>query len=304
MKPTLDRSLIGMEPLLEIVETGFFTAPLADCIPLSILLIGPPGSGKSKAILQYASPNIHKTNDVTSAGLGELMEDDKESKLRHIIIPDFNIVVSHKSSTANFTIASLLTLMSEGILRIDDGRRKKEIIHSPVGILTAMTREIYEEHAVRFRKLGISRRFIPVFFTYGIRTRELIQKSISSGKTTLQQLQEKKIFLPDQKRWPIKIEIPSSASDRIERLSREMAEHLSFHPHWEKSFNGGAGSNESWKIVPFRGATPIEFTPHMILRAMAQAHALRAGRRVVKESDTDFLIQFINFCNYSNPVQL
>lgn len=299
----LDRALIGMEPLQEILETAFFTAALPDCVPISVILVGPPGTGKSKVILQYDGPNLHKTNDVTSAGLSELVQDDKEGKVRHIIIPDFNIVVSHKSSTSNLTVASLLTLMSEGVLRIDDGRRTKEMIHAPVGITTAMTREIYEEHAARFRKLGIGRRFTPVFFGYSISTREKVQTSIKNGTTTLKQLQSRPVCLPPQNKWPIKIEVSSAHSDRMGNLSRDMSEALAFQPQWEKSFNG-QGSNESWKIVPVRGATPIEFTPHMVLRAMACAHALRAGRRAVKDADIEFLIKFVTFTNYALPVQL
>jgi hypothetical protein len=299
----LDKSLIGMEPIQEILETAFFTSALAQCVPLSIILVGPPGTGKSKIILQYDSVNVHKTNDVTSQGLAELVQDDKEGKIRHIIIPDFNIVVSHKSATSNLTVASLLTLMSEGILRVDDGRRVKEIIHSPVGVITAMTRDIYDEHATRFRKLGIGRRFTPIFFGYSISTRERVQTSIKNGTTTLKQLQPRTIVLPPQSKWPIHVSIDDKLSDRIVLLSRDMSEALAFQPQWQKSYDG-KGSNESWKIVPVRGATPIEFTPHMVLRAMAQAHALRANKRVVRDEDIGFLIKFITFANYSLPVML
>src|SRR4029077_18522366 len=133
--------LVGMETLQEIIETVLFTPAIFDCVPISIILVGPPGTGKSKIILQFSAPSLMKTNDVTSAGLADIVGDDKDNNVRHVIVPDFNIVVSHKSSTSNLTIASLLTLMSEGILRIDDGRRKKELVHSPLGIITAMTRE-------------------------------------------------------------------------------------------------------------------------------------------------------------------
>jgi hypothetical protein len=167
-----------------------------------------------------------------------------------------------------------------------------------------MTREIYEEHAQRFRKLGIGRRFIPVFFGYSISTRERVQNSIKSGNTTMRQLQHKKIMLPPQAKWPIIIEVSKEISGRLQLLSRDMAEALAFHPQWQKSYDNGKGSNESWKIMPTRGTTPIEFTPHMILRSMASAHALRAGRRVVRDVDVDFAIKMVTFTNYSLPVQL
>lgn len=299
-----DRALVGMESVQEILETAFFTATLANTVPLSILLVGPPGTGKSKSILGYRAPSLHITNDVTSSGLAELMERDQQNEIRQIMIPDFNIVVSHKSSTAALTVSSLLTLMSEGIMRIDDGRRQKEIVHAPIGVISAMTRDIYEDNAKTFRKLGIGRRFVPIFFTYGTATREKVQMSIKRGETTLCQLQPKPIILPKQEKWPIKVDMPQAISERLVIMSRDMADNLAMHPQWAKSYDDGKGSNETWKIVPTRGATPIEFTPHVVLRVMAGAHAVRAGRRVVKDADIDFIIRFIAFTNYAIPVAL
>jgi hypothetical protein len=295
----IDRALVGMETLQEIIETVLFTPAIHDCVPISIILVGPPGTGKSKIILQFSAPSLLKTNDVTSAGLADIVGDDKENKVRHVIIPDFNIVVSHKAATSNLTISSLLTLMSEGILRIDDGRRKKELIHAPLGIITAMTREIYEEHATRFRKLGIGRRFVPLFFGYSLPTREKIQSSIKNGNTTLKQLQEKKIMLPKREAWPLKADFPTALAEKVATYSLSMAEALSYQPDWIRD-----NETFAWKIQPVHGRPPMEFTPHMVLRAMAQAHAIRAGRKVVKETEMEFLMRFISFMNYSLPVQL
>jgi len=297
----LDRSLVGVGMLQDILETTFFTAALKNCVPLSVILVGPPGTGKSKLILQFSAPSIHVTNDVTSQGLAELVQDDKGGDIRHIIIPDFNIVVSHKAATTNLTVASLLTMMSEGVLRIDDGRRRKEMEHPPVGIVTAMTREIYEEHAVRFRKLGIGRRFIPVFFGYGIKTREQVQDSIRDGGTTLCQLEKKMVWLPPKDKWPFEIALDGALAERVRNLSRDMADALSFHPAWVKEANNGQAS---WKIQPQRGQVPIEFTPHMVLRAMCQAHALREKRHAVVAEDVDFVRDFVTYMNYSLPVLL
>jgi hypothetical protein len=295
----IDRNLVGMESLQEIIETVLFTPAIFDCVPISIILVGPPGTGKSKIILQFSAPSLMKTNDVTSAGLADIVGDDKDNNVRHVIVPDFNIVVSHKASTSNLTIASLLTLMSEGILRIDDGRRKKELVHAPLGIITAMTREIYEEHAIRFRKLGIGRRFVPLFFGYSFPTTKKIMDSIQKGDTTLKQLQEKKIMLPKKESWPLKAEFTNGFAEKVSELARPMAENLSYQPEWIRD-----NETFAWKITPVHGRPPMEFTPHMVLRAMAQAHAIRAGRKVVKEADIEFLMRFVNFMNYSLPVQL
>jgi hypothetical protein len=299
----LDRAMVGIDPLMEIVETALFTACLKNSVPISFILVGPPGSGKSKLILQFSCDSIHKTNDVTSQGLADIVQGDPVSMVRHLIIPDFNIVVSHKPTTSNLTVASLLTLMSEGVLRLDDGRRSKEMEHSPIGIITAMTRDIYEENAGRFKKLGIGRRFVPLFFNYGIKTRELVQDSIRDGATTLCQLEPRIVELPDRDTWPFEISTENGQAERLRILSRDMSSALSYYPQWEKVMDRENRTN-SWQIIPYKGTEPIEFTPHMVLRAMAQAHALRDKRAEIGKQDVDFCIRLVEFMNYAQPVNL
>jgi hypothetical protein len=293
----LDKSLIGFESLSEVLETAFYTAPVAGTIPSSIMLVGPPGTGKSKGILQFNSPSLHITNDITSSGIVDILENDKLGAVRHVVIPDFNIVVSHKQSTSALTVATLLTVMSEGVARVDDGRRKKEIVHAPIGIITAMTRDVYDDNVTKFRKLGIGRRFCYLFFGYCYNTRSQIQTEISNGSVTLQQLMPRKLDLPDVSKWPLHLIIKETEAVQIREISREMAENMSFQPKWIKEEN-------TWVIKPFRGTSPIEFTPHMVLRTMAQGHALRSGRMVVNEEDIEFLKRFVAFTNYATPGQL
>jgi len=287
--------MIRLMELEEVIETTFLSPWVPESIPLSLVLVGASGTGKSKVLLQYHSPSVHRTNDITTAGLAELMQDDKESKIRHILIPDFNLVMSHRPATTTLTVASLLSLMSEGIMRIDDGRVKKDVVHAPIGLITAMTRDIYEESASRFRKLGLSRRFIPIFYSYSILTRELIQNEIKKGRVTLRQLQAKQITMPKE----IRFVGLNAISERIAILSRDFADALAMSPAWIRNPHEG-----TWKVTPQRGVVPIEFTPHMILRAMARAHALRARKKQADGKDFEFLTRFVNFTNYACPVQL
>jgi hypothetical protein len=191
----------------------------------------------------------------------------------------------------------LLTVMSEGVARIDDGRRKKEIEHAPIGIITAMTRDMYDENVTKFRKLGIGRRFCYLFFGYCYATRSAIQDQIQNGTVTLQQLMPKHLSLPDVKEWPLTIVIRELEASAIREMSREMAENMSYHPKWVRE-------DAAWVIKPFRGLSPIEFTPHMMLRTLAQGHALRDKRMIVNGDDIDFLKKFVAFTNYATPGQL
>jgi hypothetical protein len=293
--PQMSRNekLIGLEPLLEIVETALFTAHLHDTIPMSCILIGPSGGGKSKAIMQYKESNgCHLTNDITSSGLLELLSGDHEQKINFLIVPDFNVVLSHKTSTLQLTIANLLPVTSEGTVRCDDGRLKKETKHNPVGILTAMTRDLYEHVARKWQVLGFQRRFLPLYFEYGIETRLKIQDSIAQGATTLLQLLPRSLTPPLKK---VDVNV-ADMSQRIQAISNELAENIGYVP-----VRGLTEKRGKFKSKTAFVGKQLEFSPHLALRSFARAHALKNKRNHVTSEDFDFLVRLMRYTRYDRP---
>lgn len=287
--------LIGLDPLLEIAETAIYSSYLAGTIPISVILIGPSGAGKSKAIMQYKGTNgCHLTNDITSMGLQDILEGDKENKIRFLVVPDFNVVLSHRASTLQLTVANLLSVTSEGTVRIDDGREKKELKHAPIGILTAMTRDLYARIANKWAILGFSRRFMPVYYDYTLETRQKIQDSIVNGGTTLLQLIPRVMHTPKTITADATI---GSYADRIRSISDELATNIGYVPSYSKRNVASTGKSA------FIGKQ-LEFTPHLALRTMARAHALRDSRKDVTEVDIKFLLDMIAFTRFDRPGML
>jgi hypothetical protein len=161
---------------------------------------------------------------------------------------------------------------------------------------------MYEIYQKRFRQLGIGRRFIPLHFSYSPATKRKVQDNIKNGKVTLCQLQLSDVVLPDVSRWPLEVDIPKTIAEEVTVLSRDLADALAFAPEWTRQWNNQ--KNLTWHLHAVRGAAPLEFTPHLVLRAMIRAHALRARRSRVIEKDLEFVRRFIPFCNYGSPVQL
>lgn len=290
-----NEALIGFEPLIEIIETTLYSAYLSDTIPQSSILIGPSGGGKSKGIIQYKDTNgCHLTSDVTSSGLLELLGNDHAGKINFLVIPDFNVVLSHKASTLQLTIANLLSATSEGTVRYDDGRQKKEAKHTPVGIVTAMTRELYEQVAKKWSVLGFQRRFLPLYFEYGLETRLKIQSSIARGTTTFLQLAARSIVAPEKLR-----EIKANGvANEIQVLSDELATNMGWVPIRSSSTSkrGGKFKPKSWNM-----GKQLEFSPHLTLRTLARSHALRRGAEEVGQDDIDFLLRVLRFTRYDRP---
>jgi hypothetical protein len=311
----LSETMIGTESLSEILETILHSAHLTQAIPLSCMLIGPSGAGKSKLVMQYQSAvGCHLTTDVTSMGLQEILAKDTEEKVRFIILPDFNLVLSHRTSTLQLTIGNLLSMTSEGTIRIDDGRAVKETKHGPIGIISAMTREMYATIGKKWIALGFSRRFLPINYDYGLQTREKVQASIATGRTTMLHLPERKLSITKQK---VAVAISEEDSNRIILYSNELAHNIGWIPlragaHPRKNKNGQQitvrpefrqGSDIAKPKAIFTGKQ-MEFSPHIVLRTLARAHALRDQRDKVNEDDMSFVMQVIAFTRYDQPVML
>jgi hypothetical protein len=291
--PHQHESLIGMDLIQEIVETSICSAYLHRVVPISLILIGPSGAGKSKLIMQYQSSlGCHITTDVTSIGLQELLAKDHQQKIKFIIIPDFNLVLSHRHSTLQLTIANLLSITSDGTIRIDDGRQNKETKHDPVGIISAITRGMYATVGRKWVNLGFSRRFLPINYDYSLITRDKVQQSIASGITTMMQLAERKISPPQT----TEVAISHSLSERLLAYSHELAGNIG----WVAVPN----RKDSTKPKAVNTGKQIEFSPHIILRTIARAHALKSGANEVTEEDVIFCIKLIQFTRFDQPVML
>jgi hypothetical protein len=297
-----NESMISTEQLTEILETAIFSACIEGALPVSMMLVGPSGVGKSKLVMQYQnSIGCHITTDITSMGLQELMAKDTKELIRFIVIPDFNIVLSHRRSTLNLTIGNLLSMTSEGMIRIDDGRNVKETKHRPVGIISAMTRDMYAGIGKTWSSLGFNRRFIPINYDYGLMTREHIQTSIANGLTTLLQLAEKKIDISQVTH----VEISKEHSSRLEKFSQELAVNIGWMPLRQKySIHHRSGDEQQFKPKAIFTGKQLEFTPHLVLRTLARAHALRDDRKEVMEDDVTFCMKVIAFTRFDQPVML
>lgn len=285
--------LIGMEFILEILETAIATAFVKDQNPTSVILVGPSGAGKSKALLLYNDariPNIHMTDDLTAAGIDSIVMGDPESKKSHILCPDFNVPLTHKDSVANLMAAKLMTLMSDGICRIDDGRNQKEIKHRQVGILTAMTSRVYVGRSKKWDMLGFKRRFIPIFFDYSAKTEAEVQAGIRRGRPNIITLKRN----PVPKNITVRpVKINSKEAHTLEVISSKLTSNLSYHP---------ARESKTGKLISVPGENFLPYTPHHLLRAMASGHAILKNRHVVTQVDIDFVARMIDFCKYGHPV--
>lgn len=289
-------NLIGTQALQEIIETAIWTGHLAHTVPISLMLVGPSGAGKSKLLLQYEGEMLHRSDDITSIGLQDIVKsDEKEQSVTHIVLPDFNAPLSHKASTSTLLVANLLTMMSDGTARIDDGRETKVLTHNPIGILTGVTPEMYAKNEFKWKILGFQRRFLPLFYTYSQGTVGRVQNEIAKGNVTSLPLSKKLIVFKGEKR---NIYLNSKESKDIKELSLILASNLALHGILTKDEN----QKVKFKITPGRPLLP--YSPHLLLQSLARANALKRGSRRVIKKDVDFCGELLDFCVYGEPKKL
>ena len=272
----------------EIVETVLCTDCERESKPLSILLIGPSGSAKSQLIKRYESKKIIHTDSITSQGLFSFAERDPENKLKFIILPDMNPTLSRKSSTMLAMTANLLSFTSDGTVRIDDGRTQKQCPHNPVGIISAATPDIFHVHAKKWYQLGLTRRIIPIFFDYNpstIRKLDELVKSEEIKSAFCETIQYPEYPVSDPP-------IPDAIGQTINDQARIFAVNLGKLKYYDEG-------KTKWNCRPM-----IPTSPHIAMRSLAKAHAIRAGRTEVNHYDVEFLDSFVGFTDPERPGQI
>lgn len=289
--------------LEEIVESAMyatFTNPGGlPCLPMGLMLVSASGLGKSKTVFQYVQePMVHRSDSLTSSGILSILEKDLENQVKFILHGDFNEVLSHKQSVVALTSATLLSAMSDGLVSVDDGRTNKKVKHEPVGVITALTRDMYIRNEKKWAALGLSRRFLFIFYAHSRPTKEKIQTAINESEQanvpSIQKLLEH--FPPKEK---ANIYIPKEFSDRIQAYSEELSRIRSAYPAFVRDRNGNG------KMKSLLREEEAPYTTHHMLRALACGHSLKNKRAVqISVEDVDFIRDILDFCKWDRPKEI
>ena len=152
--------------------------------PISLLLIGVPGLGKSRILSPLANLKyVSYVNDITPKYLVEFLEKVKKGEKKFLVIPDFTNCTSHGKSTKNTLIAILRSLTEEGIVDLSDYHLEFKA-DKPVkaGLITAITNSSYSEFKQTWKSTGFLSRLLPFSFNHSITTKDRIMDYIDTKK--------------------------------------------------------------------------------------------------------------------------
>lgn len=192
-------------------------------------------------------------------------------------------------------IGTLVGLMTEGMVRIDDGRMEgKQIPHVPVGLLTAMTTEEFVRQAKLMHRVGLIRRLIPIFFEYKTSSEMDILRYYSEIGPNLKteiDIQLAKLKL-SQNSW--ECIWPQSLKKEVIPLGQRLAENLRYMP--SVSHKGVRKIIQGPRIVPI--------SPQQVIQKICESRAFLDDRKIVEEKDLRFSENVCDFTQFGKPMML
>jgi len=173
--------MIKVSDLLKLIVIVFHTGYLVGDKPVSLMIIGKVGIGKSELIKKFeVINNIAFFTDVTYMGIIGLLKDNKD--VRHVVIPDFLKLTMKRGSTSDNIISVLNSLIEEGLFEISLFGVKEDFKGKQVGLITATTKSSYEQHYKKWNNMGFLSRMLKVSFSYEQETIKKIFDYIHTGK--------------------------------------------------------------------------------------------------------------------------
>jgi hypothetical protein len=183
---------VGTFTINLILQSAFQNIPInsLDYHPLSLLILGKAGTGKSRLLMTMHTLRkkyldfVTYTDDITPKFLVEFLKGVEKGEKRFLAIPDFQVIThSHGRKTYGTTISIFRQMISDGVGNLDDyGLEFHPKFLVRAGLITATTIASYGQFAERWKKDGFLSRLIPYSFVHSKETIDQILKNIALQK--------------------------------------------------------------------------------------------------------------------------
>lgn len=133
--------------------------------PVSVLVVGPPASGKTSLLERFRprgaiNPNVLWSTSVSFQGAVEILEKQVPRGVTHMIVPDLGTLFLRKQSTSDTFIGLMLQAMEEGVGDLYVGERRRSFGGARIGLITAVTDQGLNKIEQETRGSGFLSRFM------------------------------------------------------------------------------------------------------------------------------------------------
>jgi len=161
-------TLIGLDAMRHFLSLIYTIPFIKDEKPKGVMVVAPPDTGKSFALMHITSPHAVVISDTTGAGLEKVVLETakKHNYTGYAVIPDLIRLTSRQYGFKAFT-QLMNILLEEGLQRIE---RANLSIRSPkalrFGLIAALTVDSFIEHYDELNSIGFISRQLVVSFSY------------------------------------------------------------------------------------------------------------------------------------------
>lgn len=250
--------MIGLETVIELVTAVLWSGQVEGERPLSMILVAPPGTGKTSVLEFVECETSHFLSDLTSREIKTAVNGNP--LLTHLMLGDFLSLFGHAKGTVKLSINLVSRMTGDSI------RQKpwtgEEIAPRRLGFISAIPPEDLNKREIKphIRGGGFASRFLFANFSYSQATIERIHKFIREGRY------RNKITIPVEiKPGSFLVNVPIKIAQEIDLLARRI-------------------KND-----------PVGFRAHHHLRTLACSIARSNKRNVVTQNDYEKLLGFSDF---------
>lgn len=250
--------MIGLAALKDVVSLCIHTGQVAGERPASMIVVAPPGAGKTSILEAMTCDHAPYASDLTSRDISRILKGYKEAT--HIILGDMMSLFGHKMSVIQLSCRVLSSLTGEELRT--DSFSGEEMKGRMMGLITAIPPDDFDSKRIQEHMTagGFASRFMVVKYAYHLKTIQEIHKYIREDRYVHEQ---KTAFRVNGGKRAISV--PDDVAQGLQDLAIVIKQ------------------------------DPIGTRMHHHLRALVKAHALRAGRDSVTREDLEHVTNYCDF---------
>lgn len=175
IKQEKENKLYGLDKVTEVIKIIIASGYIKNEKPLSLIITAPISNGKTTSIKQFKEvKGVLVLTDLTMYGvLKNYQEKLRNNEIRHIIIPDFLNVFSHRNTTINALLTFINTTSEDGVFPIKSFALDIHEYIAPFGWILCLTKEAYHKKEKYLKSIGFENRFLKLEYNYSF---EVINK--------------------------------------------------------------------------------------------------------------------------------
>lgn len=173
----------------ELLRLVVLSSRLAVPAPLNLLLVGPPGDGKTEMLRRLGNihncPHAMVLSDTTYLGLIRFLEAVRDTQKSCLVIPDLATVVGRKSDVARQCIATMAMMAGEGVGVVSVGKIDRDFRGAQASVVAAITDQEYARHREIINQNAFLSRVFVCDFTLELPEVEALMHPRSGARTPL-----------------------------------------------------------------------------------------------------------------------